>query len=132
MAYVFGFPSDVTDAIMDMRDWRWEMVRDGGKTPSASCFDVYQNSGNPQQKPALGTLNFPRYQVETYPGVGEVVCVNDVDAYYYEYDYPGHVGIFVFTDNGSRFIELQSGGGVAPAAFQRLQDQNAHRIKELW
>ena len=39
MAYVFGFPSDVTDAIMGMRDWRWEMVRDGGKTPSASCVN---------------------------------------------------------------------------------------------
>ena len=39
MAYVFGFPSDVTNAIMGMRDWRWEMVRDGGKTPSASCVN---------------------------------------------------------------------------------------------
>jgi hypothetical protein len=39
MAYVFGFPKDVTDLISGMRDWRWEMVRDGGKTPSASCMN---------------------------------------------------------------------------------------------
>ena len=39
MAYVFGFPKDVTDLISGMRDWRWEMVRDGGKTPSASCVN---------------------------------------------------------------------------------------------
>ena len=39
MAYALGFPKDVTNAIMGMRDWRWEMVRDGGKTPSASCVN---------------------------------------------------------------------------------------------
>jgi len=39
MAYALGFPKDVTDCIMGMRDWRWEMVRDGGKTPSASCMN---------------------------------------------------------------------------------------------
>ncbi len=35
MAFAFSFPRDVTDLIYSMRDWRWEMVRDGGKTPSA-------------------------------------------------------------------------------------------------
>ena len=39
MAYALGFPKDVTDCVMGMRDWRWEMVRDGGKTPSASCLN---------------------------------------------------------------------------------------------
>jgi len=39
MAYALGFPKDVTDCIMGMRDFRWEMVRDGGKTPSASCLN---------------------------------------------------------------------------------------------
>ena len=39
MAFAFGFPEDVTDLIYSMRDWRWEKVRDGGKTPSASCFN---------------------------------------------------------------------------------------------
>jgi len=40
MAYALGFPKDVTDRIYSMRDFRWEMVRDGGKTPSASCFEM--------------------------------------------------------------------------------------------
>ena len=39
MAYALGFTKDVTDLISDMRDWHWEMVRDGGKTPSASCVN---------------------------------------------------------------------------------------------
>ena len=38
MAYALRFPPDVTDIIMSMRDWRYEMVRAGGKTPSARCL----------------------------------------------------------------------------------------------
>ena len=39
MAFALGFPKDVTDCIMGMRDFRWELVRHGGKTPSASCLN---------------------------------------------------------------------------------------------
>ena len=35
MAYVFGFPVDVTQLIYDMRDWRYEQVRAEGGTPLA-------------------------------------------------------------------------------------------------
>ena len=38
MAYALRLPPDVTDIIMSMRDWRYEMVRAGGKTPSALCL----------------------------------------------------------------------------------------------
>ena len=38
MAYALKFPPDVTEIIMSMRDWRYEMVRAGGKTPSARCL----------------------------------------------------------------------------------------------
>ena len=38
MAYALKFPKDVTDIIMSMRDWRYEMVLAGGKTPSARCM----------------------------------------------------------------------------------------------
>ena len=65
MAYVFGFPSDVTNAIMDMRDWRWEMVRDGGKTPSASCFNVRGGMELDRQKPILWAVALPCYQVQS-------------------------------------------------------------------
>jgi len=44
MAYALQLPRDVTDLIYSLRDWRWEMVRDGGKTPSASCFDELPES----------------------------------------------------------------------------------------
>ena len=40
MAYALRFPEDVTSLIYSMRDFRWEMVRDGSKTPSARCFRV--------------------------------------------------------------------------------------------
>ena len=40
MAYALGFPKDVTERIYSMRDWNWEMVWGGGKTPSASCFET--------------------------------------------------------------------------------------------
>ncbi len=39
MAFAFRYPCDITDLIYSMRDWRWEMVRDGGKTPSARCVN---------------------------------------------------------------------------------------------
>ena len=46
MAFGRKFGKDVTDIIFSMRDPRWEMVRDGGKTPSASCFEpVPDHSG---------------------------------------------------------------------------------------
>ena len=38
MAYVFGFPQEITGNIYSMRDWCWETVRDAGGTPSARCF----------------------------------------------------------------------------------------------
>ena len=38
MAYALRLPKDVTDLIISMRDWRYELVRAGGKTPSAQCM----------------------------------------------------------------------------------------------
>ena len=38
MVYALKFPLDVTDIITSMRDWRYEMVRAGGKAPSARCL----------------------------------------------------------------------------------------------
>ena len=35
MAFVFGFPKDVTDLLCDWRDWRLEEVKRAGGTPSA-------------------------------------------------------------------------------------------------
>ncbi len=38
MAYALRLPTDVTDIIMSMCDWRYEMVRAGGEAPSARCL----------------------------------------------------------------------------------------------
>ena len=34
MAYVFGFPKDITNLIYSMRDWRLEQIKQRGGTPS--------------------------------------------------------------------------------------------------
>ena len=66
MAYALGFPKDVTDRIYSMRDFRWEMVRDGGKTPSARCFnttmtrDDWNNAG---RHPVIVAFGFPGFSV---------------------------------------------------------------------
>ena len=54
MAYALGFPKDVTDCIMGMRDFRWEMVRDGGRTPSASCMNYIGGCGDMDKELQLG------------------------------------------------------------------------------
>ena len=40
MAYAFGFPRDVTKLIDSLSDWRYRLVRGGGKTPSASAMPL--------------------------------------------------------------------------------------------
>ena len=38
MAFAFGFPRDTTTLIRSFWDWRYRLVRGGGKTPSASAM----------------------------------------------------------------------------------------------
>ena len=40
MAYAFGFPRDVTKLVDSLWDWRYRLVRGGGKTPSASAMPL--------------------------------------------------------------------------------------------
>ena len=58
MAYALGFNKEVTDIIYSMRDFRWEMVKNGGKAPTAQCI-----------KPGYGRLpvhaiGLPEYGME--------------------------------------------------------------------
>jgi hypothetical protein len=72
MAYALKFPKDVTDIIMSMRDWRYEMVLAGGKTPSARCMP----EPVPEHKPfqpctvnmTLGKLYMQRFGYGRYEG----------------------------------------------------------------
>ena len=64
MAYALGFPQVVTDAIMGMRDWRWEMVRGGGKTPSASCLNHHQRGQDMDtDKEYIAIIRMPEFQL---------------------------------------------------------------------
>ena len=40
MAFAFGFPRDTTALIESLWDWRYRLVRGGGKTPSASAMPL--------------------------------------------------------------------------------------------
>ena len=40
MAFAFGFPRDVTKLVASMWDWRYRLVRGGGKTPSAAAMPL--------------------------------------------------------------------------------------------
>ena len=41
MAYVFGFPKDVTNLIYDMRDWKLEDVKQNNGTPSCLALKSF-------------------------------------------------------------------------------------------
>ena len=121
MAFAFGFPEDVTDLIYSMRDWRWEKVRDGGKTPSARCFDNIMV--------VVGGVHM--YQIESdieESDFGEIV------------DYPlmdESAWIELLNLNGDhwpplRHIKLRHCDGRATAKFRRLQKQRDRRVNETW
>ena len=42
MAYVFGFPKEVTNLIYDMRDWKLEDVKQNNGTPSCLALKPFR------------------------------------------------------------------------------------------
>ena len=85
MAYVFDFPQDVTDLIYSMRDWRYEMVRDGGKTPSASCFALKDPSFWPYFAPITDMVKGREYIIP-YPDMP--AFTSDMPNFSYELNVP--------------------------------------------
>jgi len=129
MAYAFGFPRDVTDLIYSMRDWRWEMVRAGGKTPSARCFNVnramYDNSEAARARPSIYAGLLPYYCIESdseEEGVGEVIVCRPLCWV------PSEIRIY----NPAKVFKLRGFRGEVPGKFRRLQKQNDRRVKETW
>ena len=132
MAFAFRLPQDVADLIYSMRDWRWEMVRDGGKTPSARCFDAC-----PQSCDYIGEQ--PRVWAYGLPVVG---VESDRDAIDYGELYNtdhgpsflSDVRVIVHDRGAMRFwcFRLRDKNGRTPAKFQRLQKRHDRRIKETW
>ena len=128
MAFAFGFPQDVTDLVYSMRDWRLEMVRDGGKAPSARCFNIDIPRSNDDKYPSFLVFGMPSYEV------------HDADSSDEEYDGqilcdPDHFFIttaWIECYNPSRRFVLREYQGRVPAKFRRLQKQNDRRIQEMW
>ena len=55
MAYALGFPRDITEIIMSMRDWRYEQVRAKGGTPRARCVPKLMSLVAMTRKPEEST-----------------------------------------------------------------------------
>ena len=128
MAYVFGFPPDVTALIYSMRDWRWEMVRQFGKAPSALCFNTSQSRGVwLDDKPFLLPMMMPSYAVESdseSSDFGEIVLDH--------WNRREVRGVTLEVWNPVRDFRLRKHSGEAPAGFRRLQKQNDKRIRDMW
>ena len=129
MAFAFGFPQNVTDLICSMRDWRWEMVRQCGKTPSAQCFNIGIPwiTHDPDEKPVLFPLNIPYYHVELDsedPDVGEIV-LDRWNRYRWN-----RIGIVC--EPSDRSFTLRDFRGRVPAEFRTLQRESDDRINEMW
>jgi len=140
MAYALGFPKDVTELLYSLRDWRWEMVRDNGGTPSRLCFEIgMPPSSEDAWKPRLWPLYMPYYQIQDQEDseygenlmnrrsrVGEV----RIERYSPRAD-------CVFPIRGIRGIHfkhftLRTYLGGVPVKFRKLQEQNDSRVKETW
>jgi hypothetical protein len=86
MAYALKLPVDVTDLIYQMRDWRYEMVRAGGKTPSANCLNFKYTSGyvgELAELPFIIVRNMPCY-LDTHPFGRYSENMNDEERLYHE------------------------------------------------
>ena len=131
MAFAFGFPQDVTDLIYSMRDWRWEFVRDGGKAPSARCFDVRPMSCDYWGvQPRIYAYDLPKVLIESdeeEEDYGEIVCTEKYLQWYND------INICIHDEGARKFwhVTLRQQGR-QPAKFRRLHNENERRIKEAW
>jgi len=129
MAYAFGFPRDVTDLIYSMRDWRWEMVRANGGTPSRLCFEI----GGPvtQNKPRLRTIGMPFYDC----AYGKVVSdfwtwaggYVQIERHEVQQEWGGGIGLSQY-----KTFRLRECNGGVPGKFRRLQKQNDIHVQQMW
>jgi hypothetical protein len=132
MAFAFRLPQDVADLIYSMRDWRWEMVRDGGKTPSARCFDACpQSCDYIGEQPRVWAYGLPEVGIESdeeADDYGELFSTDQSPTFLND------VRVIVHDIRAMRVrcFSLRDNGGRTPAKFQRLQKRHDRRIKETW
>ena len=130
MAFAFGFPQDVTDLIYSMRDWRWEMVRDGGKAPSARCFNAEPLSClYVDTQPRVWTRGIPQVGIESDDedeDFGQIYNTDHSLAWFNDVVIRIHdLGAWKFWS-----VTLREQGRKTNS-FQRLQKQNERRINEM-
>jgi hypothetical protein len=136
MAYALGFPRDVTDLIYSMRDWRWEMVRANGGTPSRLCFEI----GGPvsQKKPRLRTIGMPFYEVVSDKedcAYGEVVLdfwtwaggYVQIERHEVQQEWGSGIGLSQY-----KTFRLRECNGGVPGKFRKLQKQNDLHVQQMW
>ena len=142
MAFAFGFPQDVTELIYSMRDWRWELVRNGVKTPSASCFSTERLSfPDALTQPRVWPSSLPVVYIESDEEAfdfGEICntddslqSVNKVQILVQD-PLAGISGYQTYTlreQNRSGRVTLQ---GRTPAKLQRLQEKREKHIQDMW
>ena len=63
MAFAFGFPRDVTELINSYWDWRYRLVRGGGKTPSASAMPL-PVPWSPAYEPITRNMEHGKYYIQ--------------------------------------------------------------------
>ncbi len=132
MAFAFGFPQDVTDLICSMRDWRWEMVRNGGKTPSAQCFDaLHGHCDYAGEQPRVWTNGLPECGIESDSEEDDFGEIYNTDQ---SLQFFNDVVIRTHDERPLHFRDfmIRECGGRKPVKFRRLQTQNDDRIKEMW
>ena len=130
MAFAFGFPQDVTDLIYSMRDWRWEMVRDGGKAPTVRCFNIGASyRGNP--KLIWVPIRMPHYRLEE-DSDDPYDTETERDDSRRRIRFQSYVATFdQFYPSSFLHLRYEFVGNY-PAIFSRLQKHNDRRIKEMW
>ena len=94
MAYVFGFPKEVTNLIYDMRDWKLEDVKQNNGTPSClalkpfriwprsfcvpNCYSIHVGKKNLRNKEvwivALFGLGFRKH----FGGIGKTTTLTNI------------------------------------------------------
>ena len=64
MAFALGFPRDTTALIESLWDWRYRLVRGGGKTPSASAMPLPA----PHRAPITRLMEHGEYYIQRIEG----------------------------------------------------------------
>ena len=131
MAYALQLPRGVTDLIYSMRDWRWEMAKNGGKTPSASCFNVVPfhppiESEFFRLRPIVASEWIPEYYIDSSDG--EIQGGNDSSNAAVMVYHPGAGRC----DAPARVLTLRKWLGKSPVKFRRLQKKRVKHTHAMW